>query len=375
MKMPESLVVASFVSPHGFGHAARASAVLEALRARVPELGVEIFTTVPRWFFEDSLSFPFGYHAEACDVGLVQRDAVTEDVPATVRKLEDFLPFSRQRIQDLAEVVLGTGCHVVLADIAPLGVEVARGAGLPSVLVESFTWDWIYQAYGDEDSRMVDYGAQLGAVFDRADFRIQTRPICLALPECRQVGPICRSIRESREVVRRKMGVGEDRRLILATLGGTGWKSGWNDIGLPSGVTLVVPGGPSDLKSSAILVLPHRSGFQHADLLAACDGIVGKLGYSTVAEAYQAGIPLVFGGRRRFPETEILAEFVRTELGGVEVNGEDLLVGRMGEAAEAVLALPRRPRPVMTGAVDAAALILEWLSEGGPRYRGPESLR
>ena len=31
-----------------------------------------------------------------------------------------------------------------MCDISPLGLMVAERAGLPSVLVENFTWDWLY---------------------------------------------------------------------------------------------------------------------------------------------------------------------------------------------------------------------------------------
>ena len=62
--------IAYFVSPHGFGHAARAAAVMSALRRRRPDLELHVFTTVPRWFFDDSLgAVPFSYYPLATDVG------------------------------------------------------------------------------------------------------------------------------------------------------------------------------------------------------------------------------------------------------------------------------------------------------------------
>lgn len=51
--------IAYFVSPHGFGHAARSCAIMSALQAREPGIGLEIFTTVPRWFFAESLAAAF----------------------------------------------------------------------------------------------------------------------------------------------------------------------------------------------------------------------------------------------------------------------------------------------------------------------------
>ena len=47
--------IAYFVTPHGFGHAARAAAVMVALQEIDPAIQFDIFTQVPRWFFQDSL--------------------------------------------------------------------------------------------------------------------------------------------------------------------------------------------------------------------------------------------------------------------------------------------------------------------------------
>ena len=80
--------VAYFISPHGFGHAARAASVMAAMQHLAPTVQCEIFTQVPRWFFEDSLSQPFGYHAVHCDIGLVQQTSLLADIPATLQRLQ-----------------------------------------------------------------------------------------------------------------------------------------------------------------------------------------------------------------------------------------------------------------------------------------------
>jgi hypothetical protein len=47
--------IAFFISPHGYGHAARAAGIMEALSGLDPLIRFELFTMVPRWFFADSL--------------------------------------------------------------------------------------------------------------------------------------------------------------------------------------------------------------------------------------------------------------------------------------------------------------------------------
>ncbi|MBC2715495.1 MAG: hypothetical protein HF978_09310 [Desulfobacteraceae bacterium] len=57
--MNPKLSIAYFVTFHGFGHAARASAVMNAIYARWPFVHFEIFTQTPEWFFKDSLLMSF----------------------------------------------------------------------------------------------------------------------------------------------------------------------------------------------------------------------------------------------------------------------------------------------------------------------------
>jgi hypothetical protein len=73
-----NLELACFVSPHGFGHATRTIALLQALQNRIPRLKATIFTTVPPSLFQSS-GINCSYHQMSTDVGLVQRDAFTED--------------------------------------------------------------------------------------------------------------------------------------------------------------------------------------------------------------------------------------------------------------------------------------------------------
>ena len=67
--------IACFISPHGFGHATRAIAVIEALQLIRAHVHAHIFTTVPRSLFAQTLT-SFTYHPVVVDVGLVQSSAL-----------------------------------------------------------------------------------------------------------------------------------------------------------------------------------------------------------------------------------------------------------------------------------------------------------
>src|SRR5438093_3552811 len=110
--------IAYFVTPHGFGHAARASAVMVALQEIAPDIQFDIFTQVPHWFFQDSLVRDGRYYHVCTDIGLVQTTSLHEDLPATVRRLDSFFPCDGALVTTLAALLRSAACALVLCDIA-----------------------------------------------------------------------------------------------------------------------------------------------------------------------------------------------------------------------------------------------------------------
>jgi len=316
--------LAYFVTPHGFGHAARACAVIQALWARRSDLQVELFTTTPRWFFAESLRRRFGYHPCQCDVGLVQATSLHEDLAATARRLREALPYPRRRVEELAATVTALGCRAVVCDVAALGVAVARCAGLPAVVVENFTWDWIYAAYAGEHPAFAEAAAYLAEVLAGATRRIQCEPACAPLPGALGAPPIWRAPRHPAGEVRRRLGVENGRPLVLLTMGGVPWRWDRLDRLATSGDAVWVIPGAADVheRRGQCVLLPHRTGFYHPDLVRAADLVVGKLGYSTVAEVVGLWRRFAFVPRPSFPESPVLEAYVRARGACAEIPPE-----------------------------------------------------
>ena len=111
--MPSTPTIAYFITPHGFGHASRAAAVMAALSLMAPAIRFELFTTCPQWIFEESVGTNFGYHAVQTDIGLVQASPLREDLAATGLKLEQELPFNEARILGLVDHIKRLGCRLI----------------------------------------------------------------------------------------------------------------------------------------------------------------------------------------------------------------------------------------------------------------------
>jgi hypothetical protein len=356
--------IAYFITPHGFGHASRAAAIMAAAERLRPEIRFEIFTTSPRWIFEDSLQNAFGYHAHAVDLGLVQRSPFEEDMAATLAALGEMLPFDPQLLDSLSAQIKDLGCRVVVCDIAALGIAAARRAGLPSVLVENFTWDWIYRDYSEQSPEIIPFADYLEENYGRADHRIQAQPICREFVGAERIAPVARRPRRTREEIRRRLGLGDHEHMVLVSMGGVPADHtvmvGWS---VPAGLRLVVPGadGPK-VSGNRCIFLPARSGFYHPDLVAAADAVVGKAGYSTVAEVYAAGVPFGFISRPGFAESPILERFIREQIPSEPIALSDYPGGRWLTRLTHLMELRRGRSPRQDGAEAAARSIIAHLS-------------
>lgn len=357
--------VAVVVSAHGFGHAARACAVMAALAERRPELRFEIVTTVPRWFFEQSLAAPFSVHRLVTDVGLVQRTPLEEDLDATTDRLDRLLAPRSGRLERLAVRIARLRCRIVLADIAPLGIAAARRIGIPSVLVENFSWDWIYDGYGEVAPRLAQHGAALAALSATADLHLQTEPACRREASALAVPPVARQRRSSPAAVRSSLGIPDEARLVVLTMGGVGWSyRGLEAAERHRGAWFAVPGGaPQPRRRGRVMLLPFHSEIYHPDLVQAADVVVGKLGYSTVAETYHARAAMAFVSRPHFRESAVLAEFVRRTAPSVEITEAAFNDGSWLDAVDGLLDAERPTEARVNGAAEAAAAILDRFGE------------
>jgi hypothetical protein len=110
-------------------------------------------------------------------------------------RLEELFGSPERRIDRLATRVRSLGCRLVVCDIAPLGLAVARALGVPGVLVENFTWDWIYEGYRTAHVGVADFALIVAGLFSKADLRIQTAPVCVPAEGASSVAPVSRAPR------------------------------------------------------------------------------------------------------------------------------------------------------------------------------------
>ena len=349
--------LACFITAHGYGHATRSAAVLAALRQRLPQLVLHVFTEVPEALLRTSI--PGDLHIHRCwtDVGLVQSGPFAVDIAATVAELDAHLPFPDAQINALAATLRHLAIDAVLGDISALAVAVAHAAGVPAILLENFTWDWIYAGYQHADLQR--HAAYLRQWWQQADLHLQTAPLCQPQPGVTALPPISRRPRLTRQQVRQRLGVSEEQALVLLTLGGIPWTEDAPWPQPPAGITVLVPAADDD-QQGGIRCLRDSDWF-HPDLLHAVDGVVAKVGYSTVAEAWLADVPLAYIERPGFRESAVVAAFIAAQLPSLALTTAALSNGNWAARLPELLALPRQHRQRANGDAPAAAAICAFL--------------
>ena len=352
--MNPSYRIVFYVSGHGFGHTSRVIEVIHAvLRAR-PDARIVVKTSAPHRLFARTLQGRCEVVELQCDAGIVQIDSLNLDASESVRQAVEF----QRRLPALAEAeaayLRGTETRLAVGDIPPLAVAAARAAGIPSVLIGNFTWDWIYEHY--------DGGAALaktiGKVYEQTTLALRF-PMWggfETMPRVQDIPLVARQSRRDPDEVRRALGIPIDKRIALTSFGGYGL-DGLNEAALRSieGYLVLLPG---MIDERAM----YDRGYRYEDLVRAVDVVVTKPGYGIISECIANDTALLYTSRGDFREYQVLVDAMPAVMRCAFIDHAGLFSGNWKPHLDALLAQPDPPvRPATNGAGVAADILLQIL--------------
>jgi UDP:flavonoid glycosyltransferase YjiC (YdhE family) len=253
---------------------------------------------------------------------------------------------------------------LIVCDIAPMGIAIAREAGILSILVENFTWDWIYKGYRSYEKQLKRHIVYLEDLFNSADYHIQTEPVCRPCKADLLTSPVSRSVRTPARQIRRQLSIQEETKVVTITMGGI--PANYNFLKKlrdQHNVSFIIPGGSQSIEiNENVVLLSHQSDFFHPDLINASDAVIGKVGYSTLAEIYHAGVPFGYIARPWFRESEILSDYIEREMSGIAIEEARFQNGAWISDLRELLALSRIRRSGPNGAEQSARFIWKFLT-------------
>ncbi len=362
-------MLAAYVSGHGFGHATRTAEVLRVVRRREPTLPIVVTTSAPAALFEAVIPGPLRMRRLECDVGLAQRDALTIDEPDTSARWREHAAGFDELVRSEALFLKQGQVEVVLGDVPPLAFAAAAEAGVPSVALANFSWDWIYAHYQDREPELGRAARHCAKAYAGCGLllRLPFAGDLSAFPRIQDIPLVARRPRLARFDTRRRLGL-PGGRLVLVSFGGIGMPGfGFGLLARLSELRFVAVG---ETELSAAADLPENTsslswpqleaaGVAYEDLVGAVDAVLTKPGYGIVSDAIGAGTPLVYTERGDFPEYPILVEGMRRSLACAYVSNADLRAGRLRAALEVAFAAQMPPAPRLDGAEVAAEKLLQ----------------
>ncbi|MBN9418086.1 MAG: hypothetical protein J0I12_21735 [Candidatus Eremiobacteraeota bacterium] len=333
-------MIAFYITAHGYGHAGRSLEVITELEKHEP---VTVVSEVPEWFFRPR--FQGVYRPRAFDCGLIQKDSVRGDVPATLLKMQSLMARSGELLEEEREFLRQT--RLVVVDSPSLPLQAARAAGIPGVALTSFGWDYIYRPFAEQDPAWNEVCEWFRQGYAQATLALQY--------------PFSAPIQENPEVMPLVARPGRNRRAEIAAETGAdpdkGWAVVWfHDLEIDPRLLGDLP---YELFTRLDWPQARHSQAPFADLVASADVVVTKPGFGILSDCIANGKPIVYVPRDDFSEAFLLEEAIQKYTAFARIEAEDLYAGNWLKSLEQARAgQPLLPPPPQDGAAQIARRIL-----------------
>jgi len=352
-----------FASAHGWGHSVRLAEVARAIMAREPRGQIAFGGRVCPDLLRARLEVPFKIYAGELDIGLVELDYSSQNLAETARRGEHLLEEWDRLRSATAGFLDEWRASAVISDLPGIPLEAAADAGIPSLAVGNFSWDWVYQTYYDTLG-LPTFGRlaeRFGSAYGTASC-LARLPIGPPMPAFRTVvdvglvgrrgtGDGAQRIRESYGLRSPSaflaIGKAADREMLERAIDQS---SGYHFFGFAD----LGDGNPSYARLSEA----EQACFP--DLLRAADVVVATLGHSILSEAAVNGTPIVTPPRLEYPEYDVLLSQGTRVHPVVEIPLDNFRSGRWSDTLDlARTQTPPDPPPSTDGATAIAELVLD----------------
>ncbi|OIW14364.1 hypothetical protein TanjilG_15718 [Lupinus angustifolius] len=233
------LVFAYYVTGHGFGHATRVTEVVRHLILAGHD--VHVVTGAPDFVFTSEIQSPRLFIRKVLlDCGAVQADALTVDRLASLEKYSETAVKPRASILEIETEWLNSikadlvntlhfadpckaNTRKQVSDVVPVACRAAADAGIRSVCVTNFSWDFIYAEYvmaAGIHHRSIVW--QIAEDYSHCEFLIRLPGYC-PMPAFRDVIDVplvVRRLHKSAKEVRKELGIDNDVKLVILNFGG-----------------------------------------------------------------------------------------------------------------------------------------------------------
>ena len=312
-----------YISGFGYGHLTRSLAVVEALLELDPKLQIILRCHPAHIPLALEYLHRFTSRVEATpfvsqfqiifdnDKWKIDEEATRAEVLQWVKDLSKSVAAELQRIPGKIETVV--------SDIVPEAFAVAQAAGVPGIAVSNYTWYEVAQGFcgsGDLDN--------LRQLYQQATLLLKyelSTGASIPIHHQVSVGLLCRPFNPERVSEIRRQFKREGRPLVFLSVGGV---LRIERIGLCADYDYIYTRGIDPADEIVAYPVPLKA-TDTQNYLAACDAVITKCGWSTVAEALSAKKPLfVVRSANGWVEEVSILQKLREWHAAVEIDPSEL---------------------------------------------------
>lgn len=324
-----------YISDYGFGHASRMIALMRVLHETI-DCRISVRTNTAAGFILDSCPF-VEVEKKPNDMGVVmQENSASVDIEQTWIKLDTWVQSWDSWIQEETEFCRTQNVSLIISDITPQAFHVSQELRIPGIGISNFTWHLIYHPLYPESIPV----KRIKEAYALADLGI-VLPLNESMDvfrEAYQSPLLSRKITASREEIRASLQIPHDGIVVYV---GSGLSINTVPDCIPKllerGIHVLVSGN-SSIQHENLHTIPQSEN-ETQNFMAACDLIITKPGYSTVAEAVNAKVPLIIFRREGFAEDDFIIEPLVENKIGISLSWEEIADGNWIDNISEILSM------------------------------------
>jgi len=313
--------VAFYISNHGFGHASRNIPLIKGMLEMNKIINVIIKTGKAQLdFMKQSLKAfsKIAYYEADLDVGLILKKGSLEiDKIALEKELLSFIRSWDIKIDIEAEFLAEKEVDLVISDIVPWIFKSCKKANVKSIFISNFTWVEIYKEYFNKN--ICEEYLECYKMADNAFlYSLFNNDLELYFKKYEEVGLACREFNELKvQAIKSKF----NRPMVFVSVGRSVDLEQEIDVSNLPYKFICTEG--IKLTGNNVTYLPIDTENTH-DFVKACDYVITKAGWGTVAEALCAKKPMAILCREIIAEDRVTTEKVKVLKVGIDISFNEL---------------------------------------------------
>lgn len=349
--------IAYYVSAHGYGHGVRSCDVVRAVNRLCPQTVIHVITDLPAEFLYNRISAERNIvRPGSFDVGMVQKDSIRVDVPATLDLLENLYARSEDLILQEVEYLNKNEISLVVADIPSMPIEAAARCGIPGMAIGNFGWDWIYSDFIGLDVRWNRLVEMIRSAYAQTGLllRLPFSEEMSTFPLIRDIPLVASPGRSRRRGMTDLYGCDPGKKWILLSFTTLEW-----DDGALRNIEQM-----KDYEFFTVFPLHWNRGNIHtvnreqvsfSDVVSSVDAVLSKPGFGILSDCIVNSKPLIYADRSDFAEYAVLEAAIRKYLRNIHIPAEMLYRGLLQTSLDGIWDQPDAKASLHTGGDSIAA--------------------